>query len=66
MTGCTYDTNLYLGKDKLYIDNFFSSPDIVNDLHTRGINCWGTVRQNCKRIPRGPDSKTLKLKQGSW
>jgi hypothetical protein len=28
------------------MDNFFSSPDVFDDLHTRDINCCGTVRQN--------------------
>jgi hypothetical protein len=29
---------------KLYIDNFFSSPDLYNYLHTKAINCCGVVR----------------------
>jgi hypothetical protein len=28
------------------------------------INCCGTVRQNWKEMPRGFESRTLKLKQG--
>jgi hypothetical protein len=48
---------------KLYMDNFFSPLDIYGDLHTRDINSYGTIRQNCKRFPRGLDNKTLKLKQ---
>jgi hypothetical protein len=47
---------------KLYMDSFFSSPDLFDDLHTRGINCCGTVRQNRKGIPRGIYKKMLKLK----
>jgi len=56
MTRYTYDTNVYMGKDRqnatqlmtaihvtwkmdgvgheLYMDNFFSSPDIFDDLYT--------------------------------
>jgi hypothetical protein len=49
---------------KLCMDNFFSSPDIFDDLHTRGINCCGTVRQNHEGMPRGIDGKTLILKHG--
>jgi hypothetical protein len=49
---------------KLYMGSFFSSPDLFDDLHTRAINCCGTVRQNCKGMPEGFDSKTLKLKRG--
>jgi sorbitol-specific phosphotransferase system component IIBC len=47
---------------KLYMDNFFSSPALFNDLHTRDINCCGTVRQNLKGMPGDSDNKTLKLK----
>jgi hypothetical protein len=50
---------------KLHMDNFFSSPDIYDNLHTRVINYCGTARQNHKGIPRGLDKKTLKLKQGT-
>jgi hypothetical protein len=31
---------------KLYIDNFFSSPDLFNNLHSRKRNCCGTIRLN--------------------
>jgi hypothetical protein len=48
----------------LFVDSFFSSPYLLDDLHTRGMNCYGTVRQNCKGMPRGLDIKTLKLKWG--
>jgi hypothetical protein len=36
---------------KLYMDNFFSSLDIYDDLHTRTINSCGTVTQNHKGMP---------------
>jgi hypothetical protein len=49
---------------KLYMDNFFSSSHLFHDLHTRGINCCGTVRQNCKGMQGSFDSETLKLKVG--
>jgi hypothetical protein len=32
----------------LYTDNFLFSPDLFDDLHTRGINCCGSVSQNHK------------------
>jgi len=47
---------------KLYMDNFFSCPDISNDLYTRGINCCWTVRQYHKEIPRG--LKATKIEMG--
>jgi hypothetical protein len=37
---------------KLYMDNLFSSPDLSDDLHTKAINCHGTVRPNQKGMPR--------------
>jgi hypothetical protein len=45
---------------KLYMDNFFSSPDLFNDLHRRKINCCGTVRLNQKGMPQ-EFRKTMKL-----
>jgi hypothetical protein len=33
---------------ELYQGNTFSSLDSCDDLHTRAINCCGTVRQNRK------------------
>jgi hypothetical protein len=46
----------------LHMDSLFSSPGIFDDLHTRAVNCCGTVKQNCKGMPGGFDNKTLKLK----
>jgi hypothetical protein len=47
---------------KLYMDNVFSSPDLFDDLHTKAINCCGTVRPNQKGMPTAFGRK-LKLKQ---
>jgi hypothetical protein len=33
---------------KLYMDNFFSSPALFDDLHTETINFCGTIRPNRK------------------
>jgi hypothetical protein len=49
---------------KLYMDNILSSPDLFDYQGTKGINCYGTVRQNHNRMLEGYDNKTLKLKQG--
>jgi hypothetical protein len=46
---------------KLYMNNFFSSL-VYDDLHTRSINCCGTVRQNHKGMPEDFGNKTLKFK----
>jgi hypothetical protein len=45
---------------KLYMDNSSSSLDLSDDLHTRTINCCGTVRQNCRGMPG--DNKKLEFK----
>ncbi|PNF33381.1 hypothetical protein B7P43_G04175 [Cryptotermes secundus] len=36
---------------KLYMDNFFSSPDLFDELMTKDITCCGTVRPNRKGLP---------------
>jgi hypothetical protein len=46
------------------MDNYFSSPDLYNDLTKQKINCCGTVRPNLKAMPDDFRSKELKLKQG--
>jgi hypothetical protein len=33
---------------KLYVDIFSFFPNLWGDIHKRGINCCGTVRQNFK------------------
>jgi hypothetical protein len=37
--------------NKLYMDNFFSSPELFNDLVTKQIQCCGTVRPKRKGMP---------------
>jgi hypothetical protein len=47
---------------KLYMDNFFSSPDLFDDLTKKKINCCGTVRPKRKEMPHDliPPNKRLK------
>jgi hypothetical protein len=35
---------------KLYMDSYFSSPTLFDDLYTRKINCCGTVLHNRKQV----------------
>jgi len=49
---------------KLYMDNFFSSPDLYNDLAQKKIFCCGTVRLHRKGMPKDLKPKTLRLKHG--
>ena len=45
---------------KLYMDNYFSSPDLFDDLTMKQIYCCGTVSPNRKGMPQdlGPNRMT--------
>jgi hypothetical protein len=47
---------------KLYVDNFFSPPDLFDSLTKKIINCCGNVRTNRKSMPRDLGEKNPKLK----
>jgi hypothetical protein len=47
---------------KLYMDNFFSSPDLYDDLIQKKVYCCGTVRLNRRGMPKDLKHKTLRLK----
>jgi len=49
---------------KLYMDNFFSSPELFDDLVKKQIYCCGTVWPNTKGMPQDLRLKTTKLKRG--
>ena len=49
---------------KLYMDNYFSSPDLFDDLATKQIYCCGTVRPNRKGMPQDLNPKRTTLKRG--
>ena len=49
---------------KLFMDNFFLSPRLFDDLNRRKINSCGTVRPNRKDIPRDLGTEQLKLTRG--
>ena len=49
---------------KLYMDNYFSSPDLFDDLATKPIYCCGTVRPKRKGMPQDLNPKRTKLKRG--
>ena len=48
---------------KIFIDNFFSSPRLFDDLDRRKINSYGTVRPNRGDMPSDFGPKQLKLKR---
>jgi hypothetical protein len=49
---------------KSYMDNFFSSPNLSDNLTEKKINCCGTVRPNRKGMPWNLGQKNLTLKWG--
>jgi hypothetical protein len=49
---------------KLYMDNFFSSPNLFDELTTKKINCCGTVRPSRKGLPQELRNRKLGLKKG--
>jgi len=49
---------------KIFMDNFFSSPRLFDDLDRRKMNSCGTVRRNSKDMPRDFGRKQLQLKRG--
>jgi len=49
---------------KIFMDNFFSSPRLFDDLDIRKINPCGTVRPNRRDMPSDFGPKQLKLKRG--
>jgi hypothetical protein len=42
---------------KLYMDNFLTSPELFDDLHTK-TNCCGAVRPNRNGMPETCEQKT--------
>jgi hypothetical protein len=46
----------------MYMDNYFSSPRLFDDLHNRRIGSCGTVRHNRKEMPSNFGPKHFKLK----
>jgi hypothetical protein len=49
---------------KLFMDNYFSSPALFDDLLQRKINSCGTVRIDRRELPRDIRPRSMKLKRG--
>ena len=45
----------------VYFDNFYTSMELLQDLHTRGVMACGTVHTNRKGLPKELLPKQLKL-----
>jgi len=50
---------------KIFMDNFFSSPRLFEDLERRKINSCGAVQPKRKEVLRDFGPKQLKLKRGN-
>jgi hypothetical protein len=48
----------------IYMDKYFTSPKLFNDLHSRKINACGTVRHNKRGMPLDFSPKQLKMNKG--
>jgi hypothetical protein len=49
---------------KIFVDNYFTSPTLFDDLFQREINACGTVRPDRRGMPRDIGPKSLKMKKG--
>jgi len=49
---------------KIFMDNYFTSPAVFDDLFQRKINACGTVRHDRRGMPRDIGPKSLKMKRG--
>jgi hypothetical protein len=49
---------------KMFMDNYFTSPDVFDDLFQRKITVCGTFRHDRRGMPRDIGPKSLKMKSG--
>jgi hypothetical protein len=49
---------------ELYMDSYFSSPALFDDLFRRKINCCGTVLNDRRGMPKDISSRAMKAKKG--
>src|SRR5215469_3078438 len=49
---------------KVFMDSYFTSPALFDDLFQRKINACGTVRRDRRGMPRDIGPKSLKMKRG--
>lgn len=70
--GATFDTVMRMirGYEEkghvLYIDNWFTSPAVLDALKERGIRCCGSVRRNRRGMPAVPEAEVRALGRGEW
>jgi len=49
---------------RLYMDSYFSSPALFNDLFGRKISCYRTVCSDRREMPKDISSHAIKAKKG--
>ena len=70
--GATFDTVMRMTRGYeekghvLYIDNWFTSPAVLDALKERGIRCCGSVRRNRRGMPAVPETEVRALGRGEW
>lgn len=70
--GATYDTVMRMvagfehKQHVLYIDSYFTSPDLLAALKQRGILCCGSVRRNRRGMPPITKEQIRHLGKGEW
>jgi hypothetical protein len=70
--GVTFDTVMrmtrgYENKQHvLFIDNWFTSPAVLDALKQRGVRCCGSVRRNRRGMPAIPEADIRALGRGEW
>ena len=70
--GATFDTVMRMTRGYeekghvLFIDNWFTSPAVLDALEQKGIRCCGSVRRNRRGMPTIPDADVRALSRGEW
>ncbi|MDR3546658.1 MAG: transposase, partial [Candidatus Pacebacteria bacterium] len=70
--GATFDTVMRMTRGYeekghvLYMDNWFTSPAVLDALQQKGIRCCGSVRRNRRGMPVIPDAEMHALGRGQW
>lgn len=62
----TFISDLEFSYRKVYFDNYFTTPSLLDYLYKKGIYATGTVRINRKNMPRDFCNSTNKLERGEY
>ena len=62
--GLLQSTNMLDQHRTIFFDNYFTSPELCEELLYRDLYACGMVRPHCKGLPKAVTSKKIKLKKG--